>query len=122
MSDTKYPSQIAERFQVRMPDGLRDRLRDAAEANNRSMNSEIVARLEESLSGYFMGLSDVGFVALIKRLEATVESNEALLFSIRDELPGVEAVMAEHGMPRDKAIHFIVSDWLRERGYSGGED
>ncbi|WP_370194369.1 MULTISPECIES: Arc family DNA-binding protein [Aurantimonas] len=49
MSDeTKYPSQLAERFQVRMPDGLRDRLRQAAEANKRSMNAEIVARLDAS--------------------------------------------------------------------------
>lgn len=31
-----------------MPAGLADKLRAAAEANNRSMNAEIVARLEES--------------------------------------------------------------------------
>lgn len=36
------------RFLVRMPDGMRDRLREAAEANNRSMNSEIVSRLEQT--------------------------------------------------------------------------
>lgn len=47
----KYPSEMAERFQVRMPDGLRDRLRDAAAANGRSMNSEIVARLDASFGG-----------------------------------------------------------------------
>ena len=44
----KYPSQLAERFQVRMPDGLRDKLKTSAEENSRSMNAEIVARLEES--------------------------------------------------------------------------
>jgi hypothetical protein len=44
----KFPSQLAERFQIRMPDGLRDKIREAAEANKRSMNTEIVARLEES--------------------------------------------------------------------------
>lgn len=31
-----------------MPDGLRDRIRDAAEKNNRSMNAEIIERLEAS--------------------------------------------------------------------------
>lgn len=31
-----------------MPDGLRDRLREAAEGNKRAMNTEIVARLEDS--------------------------------------------------------------------------
>ena len=32
----------------RMPDGLRDRLKEAAALNRRSMNSEIVERLEAS--------------------------------------------------------------------------
>lgn len=44
MSD--YPSDTAERFQVRLPDGLRDEIKAAAAANNRSMNAEIVARLQ----------------------------------------------------------------------------
>jgi hypothetical protein len=50
MSDAKYPSQLAERFQIRMPDGLRDKIRAAAEENKRSMNTEIIARLEESFN------------------------------------------------------------------------
>ena len=40
-----YPSESLERFIVRFPDGMRDRIADAAKANNRSMNSEIIARL-----------------------------------------------------------------------------
>ena len=48
IEETKFPSQLAERFQVRMPDGLRDRIAAAAEANNRSMNAEIVATLEQA--------------------------------------------------------------------------
>lgn len=46
--DEKYPSELAERFQVRMPEGLRDRIRQASERTGRSMNSEIVLRLEQS--------------------------------------------------------------------------
>jgi hypothetical protein len=33
---------------VRMPEGMRESIQDAAKANNRSMNAEIVARLESS--------------------------------------------------------------------------
>ena len=33
---------------MRLPDGLRDRIRLAAEANHRSMNAEVVALLEEN--------------------------------------------------------------------------
>lgn len=38
----------AEQYTVRMPDGLRDRIKKAADANNRSMNAEIVAVLENA--------------------------------------------------------------------------
>lgn len=43
-----YPSETAERFIVRLPEGMRDRIRWEAEQNNRSMNAEVVARLQES--------------------------------------------------------------------------
>ena len=36
----------ADQYTVRFPDGLRDRIKAAAEANNRSMNAEIVATLD----------------------------------------------------------------------------
>lgn len=41
----------SDKFIIRLPDGMRDRIKAAAEANNRSMNAEIVARLERSLNG-----------------------------------------------------------------------
>lgn len=51
MSDeAKYPSEEAERFQIRLPDGFRDQIRAAAEANHRSMNAEIIARLMSTFS------------------------------------------------------------------------
>lgn len=46
-----YPSQTADRFMIRMPDGLRDQLRGIAAQNRRSMNSEIVLMLERALRG-----------------------------------------------------------------------
>lgn len=45
MSDRTPQNQ--DKFIVRLPDGMRDRIRHAAEINNRSMNAEIVATLEE---------------------------------------------------------------------------
>ena len=42
----KFPSQTAERFQIRLPDGLRDRIKTYAEKHGRSMNTEIVRILE----------------------------------------------------------------------------
>jgi hypothetical protein len=36
-----------DQYMLRLPDGMRDRIKAAAEANSRSMNAEIVATLEE---------------------------------------------------------------------------
>lgn len=44
--NSTYPSRLADQFVVRLPDGMRDRIAEAAELNVRSMNAEIVARLE----------------------------------------------------------------------------
>jgi hypothetical protein len=48
----------ANRFIIRMPEGLRDRIRVAAERNNRSMNAEIVGTLE-AFYPKRMALSDI---------------------------------------------------------------
>lgn len=47
--DAGYPSDKADKVLVRMPDGMRDRMKAAAKANNRTMNAEIVARLQQSM-------------------------------------------------------------------------
>ena len=38
----------ADQYMVRFPEGLRERIKEAAEANGRSMNSEIVSALEDA--------------------------------------------------------------------------
>ena len=42
------PSRKLDQYIVRFPERMRDRIKDAAATNNRSMNAEIVARLESS--------------------------------------------------------------------------
>lgn len=49
MTKTPYPSDTQDRFIVRFPEGMRDQIATIAKANGRSMNAEIVARLEKSL-------------------------------------------------------------------------
>lgn len=62
-------SQTAEKFVVRLPKGMRRRIADAARAYHRSMNSEIVARLEHSL--------DSGGDHYPEPFEATVDAPES---------------------------------------------
>jgi hypothetical protein len=44
------PSRAAEQFVLRLPPGLRDKFAERAKSNNRSMNAELVQRLETSLA------------------------------------------------------------------------
>ena len=44
-----YNSRTADKFVVRLPDGLRERINEVADKNHRSMNGEIVARIDGSL-------------------------------------------------------------------------
>lgn len=56
---------------LRLPDGMRDRIKAAAEANSRSMNAEIVARLGASFEE-----GDEKFIAKVAAatLKALVEN------------------------------------------------
>lgn len=73
----RVPSRGSDQFVVRFPEGLRDRIRKAADANGRSMNAEIIARLEKSLQ------DDDQFIPN----ELTSEVN-----SLRDQIDRVSAV------------------------------
>lgn len=44
-----YSSRTADKFVVRLPEGMRDRIAEVAREQHRSMNSEIIARLQNSL-------------------------------------------------------------------------
>ena len=49
MKQAIYSSRTADKFVVRLPDGMRERIADVAHNHHRSMNSEIIARLEQSM-------------------------------------------------------------------------
>lgn len=43
-------SRIADKFVVRLPEGMRDQIASLAAGHHRSMNSEIIGRLEDSIA------------------------------------------------------------------------
>ncbi|MFV3332592.1 Arc family DNA-binding protein [Pseudomonas sp. NY15437] len=49
LRDPLAPSRTADKFVLRLPDGMRERVAEAAKGSHRSMNSEIISRLELSL-------------------------------------------------------------------------
>jgi hypothetical protein len=65
------PGRGSDQFVVRFPEGMRDRVAKLAAANGRSMNAELIDRLEKS----FLDSDD------LKVLEATVANiSERLLY------------------------------------------
>ena len=69
MAPQRYGSRDAPQFQLRMPDDLRDRIKDAADANGRSMNSELVIRIENSFSA-----DQSAYPEIARLLEAHIEA------------------------------------------------
>lgn len=43
--------QLADKYVLRMPDGMRDKIMALAKANGRSMNAEIVLILQQAIEG-----------------------------------------------------------------------
>ena len=52
-------SRGSEQFPLRLPDGLRDRVKEKADANGRSMNAEIIAAIESTIDLPDLSASDL---------------------------------------------------------------
>jgi Arc-like DNA binding domain len=110
----------SDQFMVRMPPGMRPALAEEAERNGRSMNAEIVGRLAHTFEER---LSSEGYIVLGKRLEASVEHLDELLFHIRDiDLEAFIADQQSKGtmLTRTQAIRLILRTYLSEKGFVRG--
>lgn len=55
-------------YQLRLPEELRDRVRESAKAHNRSMNADIVARLDHTFTlGNEFTMTERDYYELLKR-------------------------------------------------------
>ena len=70
-------SREQDKFVVRLPDGLRPEIAAIARINHRSMNGEIIIRLQRSLVlEQLQAKQDELIIQLLKRIDA-LESKEA---------------------------------------------
>lgn len=88
------PSRHQDQYLVRMPGGMRDRIKAAAEASNRSMNAEIVARLEASFSE---PVSQSEMAILIHDLKETLERVHAAEAAI-NQRSGLDSPQAKRSL------------------------
>jgi plasmid stability protein len=70
-ADTAPISQLM----FRVPDALHERLESQAQANRRSLNAEVVARLEASFASHEETIGDEALVARIRRMEELVQES-----------------------------------------------
>lgn len=63
----------SEQFMVRLPEGMRDRIRAAAERHGRSMNAEIIYTLEEAYPP-IDGIDDDHFIEVMSKVRDALYS------------------------------------------------
>jgi hypothetical protein len=102
------PGRGSDQFVVRLPDGMRDYIADAAKANGRSMNAEIVARLEES----FRGTLPPGNALEEYTLDLIRAMTEAFDDSLRRSLLGKDA----KAPAREEEKSNSLIEFLKNRG------
>ncbi|WP_158606028.1 Arc family DNA-binding protein [Sinorhizobium meliloti] len=121
MSDKeKYPSELAERFQVRLPAGLRDRIKAYAERHGRSMNTEIVRVLEREFPPPWTIAGRVGeLIDMLRTLKAggaTEENVEHLAEELRETIEGMMSgrVQGVDEVMRERIRSFYEDMQIRE--------
>ena len=90
----RFPSEDQDRFMVRLPDGMRAKIRDAAKAHNRNMNGEIIARLEASFAE-----AEGGDLAAISASAGDLEQRVSAL-----ERAMLAVIADERGEPLEKRV------------------
>jgi len=59
----------SDKFMLRLPEGMRDRIKASADNNNRSMNAEIVSALEEKYPAVTFTAED--FLSLLEQITSS---------------------------------------------------
>lgn len=101
MPEDRKP-QSADKYIVRFPAGMRDRIAEAAKANNRSMNAEIVSRLEASFE-HPPGSAETAAPEVTQELarllrqqrQAQIEMLQVQISSLEDEIRRAHNPLAE---------------------------
>lgn len=95
---------LTDKFMLRMPDGMRDRIRAAAEAKNRSMNSEIVAALEEKYP-----VSDSVVFARLHKIAGAALGQETLSDEDRDFAQSLMTFLVGKGRTENlETLHWLL--------------
>jgi hypothetical protein len=110
MARQPYPSEAADKLLIRFPEGMRAKIEKSAKAAGRSMNAEVIARLEKTLAA---DESTDGFDVrhevkrhhswMVMMMQTLAQSGDKAFDPIRDLLRGM-----------DDAGKKAAAEWFRE--------
>lgn len=102
MAKVEYPSDKLDQYMVRFPEGMRDQLKSAAAQNNRSLNAEIIDRLDSTFQGLsmdevleFQHKRIVEQEAMMKRLMNTIDAYGELMEVHSNRIADLTAAIRE---------------------------
>ncbi len=95
----KTPNDELDKFLLRMPEGLRDQIKEAADRNGRSMNAEIIARIENA------PVAEDAFKRAVERME---EFSEDLKYSLEVD----RWMMEQH-----RGLTAIITEVVKRNGH-----
>ena len=87
-------SRTADKFVLRMPDGLRERYKEQAKANGRSMNSEMIKALEKGLED---DQRETELVTVITGLNTDTQLLRQTMSELTNELAALGRKMERRG-------------------------
>ena len=79
-------------FNLRMPQGLKDQIDEAALRSNRSINAEIVLRLQQS----FLNDSSVTPLEIMQKAEHFLAETMAMRSQVEQQLEKLTALLEQH--------------------------
>lgn len=102
------PSRDSDKYIVRFPDGMRARIAELAKANGRSMNSEIVARLQASMEGGIedmltpMTKTQMDIVSGVRGISVAEALNQAVQAWLEPDAKSVVCIQVDRGMTMEQ--------------------
>lgn len=98
-----FPGRGSEQYIVRFPDGMRDKIKDRAAANGRSMNGEIIHILRQSLGNPSFGTAK----AYAQVRDSALGTDPTM--SIKDDINSAKAGTINPWMPEpDAMVHQVL--------------
>lgn len=120
------PSRKMDQFIVRLPDGMRDRIKAAADSNNRSMNAEVVATLEKEYPAPYSVEEDLAMAAASSKFFESLRGDpefsqigfrlfQFILSELEVEDPHVEVEKLDRAGFFNEVSVLQMQEWMKRR-------